>query len=158
MIQQTKATYEIDEEDIEKIKDEMAGVGRVASQAMELAGQLVEKFKDQAFQVVDSSSKTYWATQLHQFNNLAEDELLDVLCFFCDFVDNTSFSKDVAVVTQLTEKFLEVLSHKDFAESDMVKHTVAYGLGAFAHALPKDAFQPFLARSCLLYTSDAADE
>ena len=46
LIQQTKATYEIDEEDIEKIKDEMAGVGRVASQAMELAGQLVEKFKD----------------------------------------------------------------------------------------------------------------
>lgn len=38
LIQQTKATYDIDEEDMEKIKEEMAEVGRVASQAMELAG------------------------------------------------------------------------------------------------------------------------
>lgn len=47
---------------MEKIKDEMAQVGRVAMQAMELSGQLVEKFKDQAFSVVDSSSKAYWAS------------------------------------------------------------------------------------------------
>ncbi len=132
---------------MEKIKDEMAQVGRVAMQAMELSGQLVEKFKDQAFSVVDSSSKAYWATQLQSFSSLTEEELLDVLCFFCDFVDNTSFSKDVTVVTQLTEKFLEVASHKEFADSDMVKHTVAYGLGAFAHALPSEAFKPFLSRS-----------
>lgn len=46
LIQQTKSTYDIDEEDMDKIKEEMAQVGRVASQAMELSGQLVEKFKD----------------------------------------------------------------------------------------------------------------
>ena len=40
-----------------------------------------------------------------------------------------------------------MLSHKEFAESDMVKHTVAYGLGAFAYALPREAFQPFLNRA-----------
>ena len=62
LIQQTKATYDIDEEDLEKIKDEMAQVGRVASQVMELTGQLVEKFKDQALACVESSSKAYWAT------------------------------------------------------------------------------------------------
>lgn len=49
---------------MDKIKDEMAQVGRVASQAMELSGQLVEKFKDQAFTCVDTSSKAYWANQL----------------------------------------------------------------------------------------------
>lgn len=38
VIQKTKATYDIDEEDVEKIKEEMAEVGRVASQAMELSG------------------------------------------------------------------------------------------------------------------------
>ena len=38
LISQTKATYEIDEEDLDKIKDEMAQVGRVASQVMELTG------------------------------------------------------------------------------------------------------------------------
>ena len=92
IIAQTKKTYEIDEEDLDNIKAEMAQVGRVASQTMELSGQLVEKFKDQAFACVDSSSKAYWATQLLGFNDLTEEELLDVLCFFCDFVDNTSFA------------------------------------------------------------------
>jgi len=147
VIQKTKSTYDIDEEDLEKIKEEMAEVGRVASQAMELSGQLVEKFGDRAFSAVDSSSKAYWATQLHGFSELTEEELLDALCFWCDFVDNTSIKSDVGTITQLTEKFLEILSHADFSESDMVKHTVAYGLGAFAHVLPREAFQPFLARA-----------
>ena len=47
----------------------------------------------------------------------------------------------------MTEKFLEVISKPEHAESDLVKHTVAYGLGAFAYVLPKETFQPFLARS-----------
>ena len=148
VIQKTKATYDIDEEDVEKIKEEMAEVGRVASQAMELSGQLVEKFGDRAFAVVDSSSKAYWATQLQGFAELTEEELLDALCFWCDFVDNTTaMQNDVATVTQLATKFLEVISHADFADSDLVKHTVAYGLGAFAHVLPKEAFEPLRARA-----------
>ena len=64
IIQQTKANFDIDEEDIEKIKEEMAQVGRVASQVMELTGQLVEKFKDQALPCIESSSKAYWVNQL----------------------------------------------------------------------------------------------
>lgn len=147
LIQQTKATYDIDEEDIEKIKDEMAEVGRVATEAMELSGQLVEKFGERAFAVVNTSSKDYWTAQLQSFQELTESELLDALCFFCDFVDNTSIRNDINAVSSLVQKFLEVISHKDFAESEMVKHTVAYGLGAFAHALPREAFQPFLSRS-----------
>ena len=146
-LQQTKANYEIDEEDVDKIKDEMAEIGKVASQVMELSGQLVEKFNDAALPIIESSSKAYWATVLQGHTELAEAELLDVLCFWCDFVDHTSFKNDTAAVTQLAEKFLEVISNAKHAESDMVKHTVAYGLGAFGYALPREAFQPFLARS-----------
>ena len=147
LIQQTKSTYEIDEEDMDKIKDEMAEVGRAAEQAMELAGQLTEKFGERAFAVVDSSSKAYWATQLHGFAELTVDEVLNALCFWCDFVDNTSIRNDVSVVTQLVEKYLEVLSHSEFSDDDFIKHTVAYGLGAFAYALPKEAFAPYVTRS-----------
>lgn len=71
-----------------------------------------------------------------------------MLCFWCDFVDNTSFKSDTTAVTQLVEKFLEVISNQKHAESDMVKHTVAYGLGAFGFVLPRENFQPFLARAC----------
>ena len=60
-LQQSKANYDIDEEDVDKIKDEMAQIGRVASQVKELTGQLVEKFNDAALPVIESSSKAYWA-------------------------------------------------------------------------------------------------
>jgi len=63
-LQQTKANYDIDEEDVDKIKEEMAQIGKVASQVMELSGQLVEKFKDAALPIVDENCKMYWATQL----------------------------------------------------------------------------------------------
>lgn len=70
MIQQTKTNYDIDEEDMENIKDEMAKVGRVASQIMELSGQLVEKFKDAALPVIESSCKEYWIKQLSEHASL----------------------------------------------------------------------------------------
>ena len=55
-------------------------------------------------------------------------------------VDNTSLRNDAATVTQLTQKFLEVMAHEEHGESEIVKHTVSYGLGAFAYALPPEAF------------------
>lgn len=145
VISSSKATFDIDEEDMDKIKEEMSKVGRVASQVMELTGQLVEKFKDQAFEVVDTNSKAYWVAQMQAMAGLNDEEVCDVLCFFCDFVDNTSFKNDVAAVTQLAQKFVEITNNEALMENDIVRHTVAYGIGAFAHALPKEAFQPFLA-------------
>ena len=140
VISSSKATFDIDEEDMDKIKEEMSKVGRVASQVMELTGQLVEKFKDQAFEVVDTNSKAYWVAQMQAMAGLNDEEVCDVLCFFCDFVDNTSFKNDVAAVTQLAQKFVEITNNEALMENDIVRHTVAYGIGAFAHALPKEAF------------------
>lgn len=80
-------------------------------------------------------------------SELNDEEVCDVLCFFCDFVDNTSFKNDVAAVTQLAQKFVEITNNEGLMENDIVRHTVAYGIGAFAHALPKEAFQPYLAQS-----------
>ena len=128
----------------------MAEVGRVASQVMELTGQLVEKFNDQALAVVNDNAKSYWAAQMQAVSELNDEEVCDVLCFWCDFVDNTSFKNDVQAVSQLTQKFIELSTNEELLENDIVKHTVAYGIGAFAHALPKEAFQPFVAQSVAL--------
>lgn len=40
-----------------------------------------------------------------------------------------------------------MISNGDNAESNLLKHTVSYGLGAVGYALPREAFQPYLARS-----------
>jgi hypothetical protein len=45
---------------------------------------------------------------LLQYRELTEDELLDALCFFCDFVENTDARSDAAAVNLLAEKFLEI--------------------------------------------------
>jgi hypothetical protein len=42
------------------------------------------------------------------YQELTEDELLDALCFFCDYIENTDANKDSATVNQLAHKFLEI--------------------------------------------------
>ena len=37
-----------------------------------------------------------------------------------------------------------MVAKPEHAESDLVQHTVSYGLGAFAYVLPKEAFAPML--------------
>ena len=49
LLSQTKGQLDLDEEDMEKIKEELAKLGKLATQTMELSGQLVEIFKDQAY-------------------------------------------------------------------------------------------------------------
>lgn len=69
--------------------------------------------------------------------DLTEDELLDALCFFCDYVENTDARKDHTMLNELAKKFLEICQ-TDLAESsDFVQQTIAYGFGIFALNLPK---------------------
>jgi hypothetical protein len=53
---QTKKNYELDEEDIERIKEDLAKMTTVTSQVMELTGQLVEIFKDFAAATVKAGA------------------------------------------------------------------------------------------------------
>jgi len=69
--------------------------------------------------------------------------VIDSLCFFCDFVEHTSASKDTAMVAQLAAKFIEI-SQSKHAEDQNVAHTVSYGLGEFGYLLPKATFAPML--------------
>lgn len=50
----------------------------------------------------------FFAKQLEMYQELTEDELLDALCFFCDYIENTDANKDSATVNQLAHKFLEI--------------------------------------------------
>lgn len=75
---------------------------------MELTGQLVEIFKNRAFACVRDNAVSFFAKQLEMYQELTEDELLDALCFFCDYVEYTDANKDSATVNQLAQKFLEI--------------------------------------------------
>lgn len=75
---------------------------------MELTGQLVEIFKNRAYPVVRDNAVQFFAKQLEMYQELTEDELLDALCFFCDYIENTDANKDSATVNHLANKFLEI--------------------------------------------------
>ena len=46
VIEKKKAQHEFDEEDMERVKQDLAKVSKVACEVMELTGQLVEIFKN----------------------------------------------------------------------------------------------------------------
>jgi len=61
---QSKANYDIDEEDMDVIQEEIAKISKVASQTMEVTGQLYEIFQAKAEDVIKENAHWYWAEQL----------------------------------------------------------------------------------------------
>ena len=100
---------EIDEEDLETLKDEISKLTKPATYVMEISGQLCQGFKTQATSFVKDNLLNYFAVLLTQYKTLPESELLDATCFFCDFVEH-SFNTDAAMVAELTQKFLEIFA------------------------------------------------
>lgn len=107
---------------------------------MELTGQLVEIFQAKAFAVVRDNAQPFFLNQLSQFADLTDDELLDALCFFTDFVDNTDAKLDIQLVNDLASKFLQICTTPAFEDSEDLQQTIAFGFGVFAYALPKGQF------------------
>lgn len=139
-----KKGFEMDEEDMEIIKEELAKVSRTSSYVMELSGQLVDIFKGAVEPVIKENCLNFFALALNNFKDLTEDELLDCMCFFCDFIEHASHS-DANVMTDLSVKFLEIAAANE--ESDDVLQTVIYGLGVFGFYLTQEQFAPFIAQT-----------
>jgi hypothetical protein len=108
VMQKQKQNQEIDEEDIEKMRTDLAKISKIATQVMELTGQLVEIFKNRAFAVVRDNALPYFSKQLESYKDLTEDELLDALCFFCDYVENTDAQNDQVSLNFLAQRFYEI--------------------------------------------------
>ena len=129
---------------------------------MEVTGHLVEIFQAKAENVVKTNAHWYFASQLNNYAQLQEFEVLDSLCYFCDFVENTSCATETATLVELTQKYLDVLSSKH-GEGEFMRHTIAYGLGEFGYYIPPAQFAPFLPKAIELikpvaYADDGFDE
>jgi len=61
VIEKKKRNHDIDDEDMEKVKKDLARVSNVAEQVMELTGQLVEIFKNQAYLVVRDNALPFFS-------------------------------------------------------------------------------------------------
>lgn len=139
-----KKGFDMDEEDMDIIKEELPKVSRTSSYVMELSGQLVDIFKGAVEPVIKENCLNFFALALNNFKDLTEDELLDCMCFFCDFIEHASHS-DANVMADLSVKFLEIAAANE--ESDDIVQTVIYGLGVFGFYLNQEQFAPFLAQT-----------
>lgn len=107
----------MDEEDLDVIKEELSKVSRTSSYVMELSGQLVDIFKGAVEPVIKENCLNFFALALNSFKELTEDELLDCMCFFCDFIEHASHT-DANVMIDLSSKFMEIAAANE--ESDDV--------------------------------------
>lgn len=82
-----KKNLDIDEEDLERVKEELAKQCEASTFVMEISGQLVLRFGPQVAGMVKSNFLNYFAINLQGYKQLTESELLDATCFFCDFIE-----------------------------------------------------------------------
>lgn len=111
-IEAAKKGFDMDEEDLEVIKEELAKVSRTSSYVMELSGQLVDIFKGAVEPVIKENCLNFFALALNSYSELTEDELLDCMCFFCDFIEHASHG-DANVMVELSAKFMEIAAAKE---------------------------------------------
>jgi hypothetical protein len=131
----SKKAYDMDEEDIERIKEEIAGVGKLSEQVMELCGQLCFIYKKDVLELVRDNAQTFFAQQLASFKNYTEEEVLTAVCFFSDFVDQTYKGTDANMICDLAAKFVEIMNYDKFVDSDSITQTCMHALGCFGYHL-----------------------
>jgi hypothetical protein len=137
-----KKNFDMDEEDLERVKEELAKVCEASTYVMEISGQLVLNFGPAATTLVKTHFLNYFAVNLNSYKNLTESELLDATCFFCDFIEYSyRHSGDSApMISELLAKYIEIFNSSS-ASTD-VKQTLSYGFGVFALSLPGPSFVP----------------
>jgi len=81
-----KKNFVMDEEDLEKIKEELGKICRASTFVMEVSGQLTLNFGSQVSNLVKTHFLNFFALNLNAYKTLTESELLDATCFFCDFI------------------------------------------------------------------------
>lgn len=127
-----------------------------------MTGQLVEIFQSKAEGIVKENAHWYWANQLTNHAQITDFEVLDAMCYFCDYVENTNAKDDIPTLVELTQKYIDVLGSKH-GEDDLMRHTIAYGLGEFGYFIPTAQFAPFLAKALeiikpVAYAEDGFEE
>lgn len=67
VLNKQKASLEIDEEDLENIKDELSKICAASTYVMEISGQLVSNFKENVKEMVSNNILNFFALNLNNY-------------------------------------------------------------------------------------------
>ena len=137
-----KKNFDMDEEDLERVKEEIAKICQASTYVMEISGQLVLNFGEVVAPMVKSNFLNYFALNLNSYKQLSESELLDATCFFCDFIEYSYHStpEATAMATELLSKFIDIFNSSEEIATIDVKQTLSYGMGVFSSYIPGASF------------------
>lgn len=144
-----KMGIEMDDIDIEAIKNEVAKICSASTYVMEVSGQMVLNFGPLAANMVKTNFMTYFALNLNNYKNISESELLDATCFFCDLVEY-AYHSDESMISELNAKFMEIFAWTDSMD---VKQTLSYGLGVFSMFITPNNYKAVLKNTVTLVMS-----
>lgn len=117
-----KKNFDMDEEDLERVKEELAKICGASTYVMEISGQLVLNFGEQVANMVKSNFLNFFALNLNAYKTLSESELLDALCFFCDFIEYSYHPVEAAtMIAELNSKYIEIFNSGDDVATTDVK-------------------------------------
>jgi len=122
---------------------------------------LAATYKKDAFTLLDTNVKAFYAAALADYRHIEERELIDTTFFFTQFVEHCGVS-DVMMLYELCSQFAEIGA---WAEEEMptVRQNAACGIAVVARVLAPGSFKT-LVPACLkalermLSVEDAQDE
>lgn len=91
--------------------------------------------------LIKSTILPFYLKNLSSYASVSDDELIDAICFFCDFIDLIN-NTELNMILELNAKFIEIFKAKDDVPD--VKQSALFGIGIFATYLPKPTFSLYL--------------
>lgn len=130
---------EMDEEDLDAVKEQLAKMCKPATYVMEICGQLSMTFKADVEPMIKANVAPYFAKLLNNFKNNDDDETIDSICFFCDHFNYCQHT-DGAMMAEVATKFGQIYESNDNPD---VRQSVVYGMGIFSQFMPEAQFANF---------------
>lgn len=78
---------------------------------MEVSGQLATAYELEIGLLLKTYLYEFYLRNLASYQSISDDETVDALCFFCDFIDLT-YKSDLNMILELTNKFVEIFNAK----------------------------------------------
>lgn len=138
------AKRKMTEEDVEEFYEDIERIDKVLNYVMEITGVCLRTMPDLVSDTILAKFVAPYAKALADVTKSKEYELICSLCFFCDCLEHGSANLLNTILTQLPEKFFQVMQIQqalplDEVNRDLVQ-TCIFGMGLLCMKMPAETF------------------
>jgi hypothetical protein len=115
---------------------------------MEISGHLFKAYKERLTPYVNTEIGQVFLVTLNKYKEKNYDEVLDAVCFMCDYIEYGGKEAFQLAYDKLSTIFLELAQKYLKTEERGMIQSVGFGLGVIAQRASYEEFKPFLAETC----------